>query len=150
MLYFIAHLIFTFMMSFVEPAQVEVEYYYVETNVIYINDLPRVPVVMKEPNVVRMRVTGYAPLDNKSGMCADDNPTSTSIGHYPSASYAAVDPKRIPYGTKLDVPDYGIVEAGDTGGILRNHEDLCVDLYFDTYDEAIQWGVRYLDVEILE
>ena len=104
----------------------------------------------KERTKLIIKVTGYAPLDNKSGICADSNPTSTSVGHYPSREYAAADPKKLAYGTKLDVPGYGVVEIGDTGGAMRQYDGYQVDLFFDTYDEAIEWGVQYLEVEVLE
>jgi 3D (Asp-Asp-Asp) domain-containing protein len=98
---------------------------------------------------INARVTAYAPFDNKSGICADENPNSTSTGKVPGPSYAAADPSRLPYGTKLNIPGYGIVEIQDTGGALRNYEGIAVDLYFETYEEAMQWGVQYLEVEIL-
>ena len=109
---------------------------------------PMVSIEVK--NLVVAKITGYAPLDNKSGICADENPTVTSIGKYPSKKYAAVDPKKLPYGTKIKVPGYGTVEAGDTGGAMRNYDGIQIDLFFDTYEEAIEWGVKYIEVEIIQ
>ena len=103
-----------------------------------------------EQNFITARVTAYAPFDNKSGICNDGDPNSTSTGKRPGPEYAAADPERLPYGTKLNIPGYGIVEIQDTGGALRNYEGIAVDLYFETYEEAMQWGVQYLEVEILE
>ena len=94
-------------------------------------------------------MTAYAPFDNKSGICNDGDPNSTSTGKRPGPEYAAADPSRLPYGTKLNIPGYGAVEIQDTGGALRNYEGIAVDLYFETYSEAMQWGVQYLEVEIL-
>lgn len=104
----------------------------------------------KEPNIVTIKVTAYAPFDNQSGICNNGDPEHTSTGVRPGKKYAAVDPARIPYGTKLNVPGYGIVEAQDTGGALRNYEGLAIDVYFDTYIEAIIWGEQFLEVEIIE
>jgi 3D (Asp-Asp-Asp) domain-containing protein len=103
-----------------------------------------------ETTTVMAKVTGYAPLDNVSGICADENPTVTSVGHHPSSKYAAADPKKIPYGTLVDVPGYGRVEIGDTGGAMRNYDGYQIDLFFDTYEEAIQWGVQYIEIVIIE
>ena len=97
---------------------------------------------------VTARVTAYAPFDNKSGMCADWNPSVTSIGHRPSSKYIAVDPKKIPYGTKVYIEGYGMTEAGDTGGALRSYDGYAIDVYFDTYEEAINWGKKYIKVRI--
>lgn len=96
------------------------------------------------------RVTAYAPLDNKSRICNDGNPRITSTGVPPSRKIVAVDPSHIPYGTKLYIPDYGIAYAGDTGGALRDYEGVAIDVYFTSHDEAVKWGVRYLEVEIIE
>ena len=103
-----------------------------------------------ERKVIIARVTAYAPFDNKSGICADENPSVTSVGYRPGSEYVAVDPKRIPYGTKLMIPDYGEVIAGDTGGALRAYDGSAIDVFMDTYAEAMAWGVQYLEVEILE
>ena len=100
--------------------------------------------------IIIARVTAYAPFDNQSGICADENPNSTSTGKVPGPSYAAADPSRLPYGTKLNIPGYGVVEIQDTGGALRNYEGIAVDIFKSSYSEAMQWGVQYLEVEILE
>lgn len=106
--------------------------------------------IVKDPRVILVRVTAYAPFDNKSGICADGSPATTSRGHRPSRRYAAVDPSRIPYGTRLHVPGYGEVIAGDTGGALRSYEGYAVDVFMESHEDAMAWGVRYLEVEVLE
>jgi 3D (Asp-Asp-Asp) domain-containing protein len=100
--------------------------------------------------ILQVRTTAYAPFDNVSGMCNDGDPTHTSTGTYPDWGTIAVDPKIIPYGTKLYIPGYGLAIAEDTGGALRNKSDVRIDLYVDTYAQAKEWGVRLLDVIILE
>lgn len=97
------------------------------------------------------KVTAYAPHDNKSGICVENaaHPV-TSRGLEPGYRYAAADPNKIPYGTKLIVPGYGIVEIQDTGGALRESEAYAIDVYFPTYEEAIMWGVQYLEIEVIE
>lgn len=57
----------------------------------------------------------------------------------------AVDPRYIPYGTRMFIVAndgsyiYGISTAEDCGGSIKGHR---VDLYFPTYNECIQFGVR--------
>ena len=97
---------------------------------------------------VRARVTAYAPLDNKSGICAEGNPLITSTGETVGKSIIAVDPKKIPYGTKVEIPGYGVARASDTGGALRNYDGIAIDVYKDSYIEAMKWGVKYIDVII--
>lgn len=100
---------------------------------------------------IRAKVTSYSPLDNVDGKQALGNSNKTSTGKIVSRGYAAADPNRLPYGTRLYIPDYGEVEIQDTGSALRaNKKEVCIDLYQDTYLEAIKFGVKYLDVMILE
>ena len=76
-------------------------------------------------------------------------------GQFLKCGSVAVDPRIIPYGTKLYIasPDgsvvYGYAIAGDTGGAMYSGEAL-VDLFFDTYDECIQFGRREMNIYILE
>lgn len=71
----------------------------------------------------------------------------TSIGLVAARGIVAVDPRVIPYYTKMYIPGYGIAIAGDTGGSIRGNR---VDLFMDSYEEAINWGRRNVEVYILE
>lgn len=69
--------------------------------------------------------------------------------------YVAVDPRVIPYGTRLYIatPDnsfvYGYCIAGDTGtGLVEGIID--VDLMFDSYLESALFGKRNVNIYILE
>lgn len=61
-------------------------------------------------------------------------------------STVAVDPSVIPLGTKLYVEGYGYAIAADTGSAIRGNR---IDLFFNTEAEASNWGVKNLDVYIL-
>lgn len=70
----------------------------------------------------------------------------TAIGLVPYEGIVAVDPRVIPFYTKMYIPGYGIAMAGDTGGdIIGNN----IDLFFDDYHRAINWGRRDIDIYIL-
>lgn len=71
----------------------------------------------------------------------------TSIGLVPYEGIVAVDPRVIPYYTKMYIPGYGIAMAGDTGGYIIGNR---VDLYMESYNAAIQWGRRDVEIYILE
>lgn len=104
----------------------------------------------KTGSITIARVTAYAPFDNQSGICNDGNPNSTSTGQRPGPSIVAVDPKKIPYGTKLKIKGFNrIFTAGDTGSSLRRYDGIAIDVYFDTYKETRRFGVQYLEIEIL-
>lgn len=94
-------------------------------------------------------VTAYAPFDNKSGICNNGDPTSTATGTYPKKGTLAADPARLPYGTQIEIPGYGPGIVEDTGGALRNDkENLRIDVYMDTYEEAMAWGRQELIIQI--
>ncbi len=70
----------------------------------------------------------------------------TATGVKAQRGVVAVDPRVIPLGTHLYIPGYGFAVAEDVGGgIVGDHIDLC----YDTGQQAINWGVRYVTVYIL-
>lgn len=100
---------------------------------------------------IRAIVTAYAPYDNKSGMCNDGTPDTTATNTKPKHGTIAADPKRIPYGTKLYIPEYGYGIVEDTGSALRKDKDnIRIDVYMDTYEEAIEWGKKEMIIYIIE
>ena len=70
----------------------------------------------------------------------------TATGEYVRHGIAAVDPNHIPLGTRLYVDGYGEAIAADTGGAIRGNR---IDLGFDSYQEAINWGRRDVYVQII-
>ncbi len=80
----------------------------------------------------------------------------TASGRRAQMGYVAVDPKIIPYGTKMWIVAhgntgfvYGYALAADTGGAMLSGKNF-VDLYYDTYYECVLNGLRRVDVYILE
>ena len=61
----------------------------------------------------------------------------------------------IPYGSKLYIVtkdgswDYGYAIAADTGGAMRSGRIL-VDQYMNSYDTCMQYGVREVDIYLLD
>lgn len=62
-------------------------------------------------------------------------------------SSVAVDPRVIPLGTRLYIDGYGYAVAEDTGGAIKGSK---IDLYFNTYSETDNWGVRAVTVYVLK
>ena len=79
----------------------------------------------------------------------------TSTGQRAMPGRVAVDPREIPYGSKLYIVScdgtcvYGYCEASDTGGFIYNSPTV-VDLYFNTYDECVRFGRRNVEIYVLE
>src|SRR5690606_9253596 len=57
--------------------------------------------VIEKYSVDTFQVTAYSPYDNVSGMENDGNPNKTATGTKPRPGTIAVDPKVIPYGSKI-------------------------------------------------
>lgn len=98
---------------------------------------------------LKMTATGY---DN-CYLCCGKHPGDpgygvTASGMKTGHGIVAVDPKIIPLGTKLYVEGYGIAIAADTGSAIKGYK---VDLFFDTHDEAKNYGVhKDLQVYVLD
>ncbi|GAA0770895.1 3D domain-containing protein [Clostridium subterminale] len=74
--------------------------------------------------------------------------TGTTVRRNPDGySTVAVDPRVIPLGTKLYIEGYGLAIAEDTGGAIVGNK---VDVYVNSYDEAVNWGRRQVNVYILK
>lgn len=56
----------------------------------------------------------------------------------------AVDPKVIPYGTKVIINGKTYV-AEDCGGAIKDNH---IDVFFNTHDEALEFGVKYENVYV--
>ncbi|TAM90087.1 DUF348 domain-containing protein [bacterium] len=70
----------------------------------------------------------------------------TAMGQHAGYGIVAVDPRVIPLGTKLFIPGYGPAIAGDTGGAIRGN---CIDLGFESRNEAMSFGRREITVYVL-
>ncbi|MEE0991538.1 MAG: 3D domain-containing protein [Bacteroidales bacterium] len=79
----------------------------------------------------------------------------TATGKVAQVGYIAVNPKIIPYGTKMYIKTadnryiYGCAVAEDTGGFINWSNPPIADLYFDTEAECYQFGVRNIEIYIL-
>jgi len=96
--------------------------------------------------VIRMRVTGYCPCAKCCGEYADG---ITASGHkiQPGDVFVAAD-KRYDFGTEMIIDGYGdgeSVKVLDRGGAIKGNK---IDAFFHTHAEALEWGVRNIDVKV--
>lgn len=81
--------------------------------------------------------------------------SNCATGVAPKPGYIAVNPKVIPYGTKMYIRAadgsfvYGYAVAADTGGFVKNHPT-GVDLFMSTRSACVSFGVRNMEIYILE
>lgn len=74
-----------------------------------------------------------------------DNRTATN--KLAKRGMVAADWRLFPPGTKLYIPGYGEAIVEDRGGAVKGNH---LDLFVDSYQEARQWGVRNIDVYVIE
>ncbi len=111
---------------------------------------PNTPIAVDEkgqPLAYKKCITGKA----TAYTAADGKHTSTGVEA--QVGYIAVDPNEIPYGTMMYIKTadgsyfYGLAKAADTGGFVSG--DVAVDLFFETEQECIQFGVRDVEIYVL-
>ncbi len=97
-------------------------------------------------SVINGVATAYIP-DGKWGY-------TTYTGNKARPGVIAVDPSVIPLGTKVYVKtnkpgfgDYGFAIAWDTGGAIKGNK---IDLFMESYDLSMQWGLRDVTIYILD
>jgi 3D (Asp-Asp-Asp) domain-containing protein len=90
--------------------------------------------------VLEMEASGYTDRVGNVGYF-------TCTGHRVRRGVVAVDPNVIKLGTKLYVQGYGYAQALDVGSAIKGNK---IDLYFETYQEAIKWGRKKVKVFILK
>ncbi|MHC4741674.1 MAG: 3D domain-containing protein [Planctomycetota bacterium] len=95
---------------------------------------------------VKMRVTAYCPCEKCCGEYSDG---ITASGHKikPGDVFVAAD-RRYKMGTEMIIPGYNnskVVKVLDRGGAIKGNR---LDLFFATHQEALNWGVKYLEVKV--
>ena len=111
-----------------------------------------------------LRATGYNSLESQT----DDTPFITAIGSTTRPGIVAISRDllggSIPYGSLVRLKDLGGYYGGgygtfqdklDAQGLfivedtLHQRKTQQVDVWFETYSEAIQWGIRKVEVELV-
>ncbi|WP_100401632.1 LysM peptidoglycan-binding and 3D domain-containing protein [Bacillus sp. FJAT-42315] len=93
-----------------------------------------------------MTVTATAYTAQCNG-CSGVTATGINLNANRNAKVIAVDPNVIPLGSKVHVEGYGTAIAGDTGGAIKGNK---IDLHMPTKEQAYQWGVRSVNITILD
>jgi 3D (Asp-Asp-Asp) domain-containing protein len=100
-----------------------------------------------QSTILKMRITAYCPCEKCCGSYADG---ITASGHKieNGDTFVAAD-RRYKLGTEMLIPGYNNsskVKVLDRGGAIKGNR---LDVFFNTHQQALEWGVRYLDVEVL-
>ena len=96
---------------------------------------------------VQVVATAYDPGPVSTGKNPGDPGYGiTATGARFAPGIVAVDPRIIPFRTKMWIPGYGFGVAADTGSDIQGHR---IDVGFDAYWEAVRWGRRSVTVYVL-
>lgn len=89
------------------------------------------------------KVTAYCPCNE----CSGEYGRQTATGHTARAGHTvAVDPTVVPYGYRVKINGIEYV-AEDCGGAVKGN---VIDVFFDSHEETEQFGVKYLEVEVMK
>ncbi|MGN0451459.1 MAG: 3D domain-containing protein [Acutalibacteraceae bacterium] len=92
---------------------------------------------IRQPVCVEVIATGYCPCMQ----CCGKTDGITATGTQATAGRTiAVDPAVIPYGTEVVINGHTYV-AEDCGGAINGYD---IDIFFNTHDEALQFGRQTL------
>ena len=94
-----------------------------------------------------MKVTAYCPCSKCCSRWADGITASGKPVTFNGGRFVAAD-RTIPFGTLVTVPGYADgepVPVLDRGGAISGDR---IDVFFPSHDEALEWGVRWLDVQM--
>ena len=106
-------------------------------------------IVFTEPTIERtslgeFRVTAYCPCSDCCGEWADG---ITYTGAIATENHTiAVDPSVIPLGSTVEINGIEYT-AEDIGGAIKGNK---ADIFFNSHEDALEWGVRYCETYILE
>ena len=93
--------------------------------------------------IIELQATAYYPGPEDTWPYASG---TTASGLKAGYGVVAVDPRVIRLKTQLYVEGYGYAIAADTGGGIKGNK---IDLCFDTYQEAVQFGRKNVKVYLL-
>lgn len=97
----------------------------------------------KKRKGVQFLTTAYCPCCD----CSEGYGKITSTGKIPEQGITiAVDPKVIPYGTKVKIKGLGTFIAEDCGGAIKGNR---IDIYFESHADTERFGVQRRTVFIL-
>lgn len=123
----------------IEVEDVTVEYYNEPPK--SVGNVIEVKQIEEFKNLGEFKLTGYCACEYCCGKT--DGITSTGTKAKDGRTIA-VDPGVIPYGSIVKINGNEYV-AEDCGGAIKNNK---IDIFFNTHQEALEWGVKYAEVFI--
>src|SRR6185437_1683437 len=104
----------------------------------------------KNVRTIWLQVTAYCPCKKCCGPGAKGLTASGRSIRYNDGQFVAADTRVLPFGTKLIIPGYANetpVPVIDRGGAIKGYH---IDLFFPTREQAKQWGVKWMQVQVVD
>lgn len=115
-----------------------------------VTEITQVTEIARPTYKMTVIATAYCPCEICCGIYAENRPEGvvyTASGAVAKANHTiAVDTSVIPFGTQLKYGDV-IYVAEDTGGAIKGNR---IDIYFNDHSEALSWGKRTIELEVIE
>ena len=99
------------------------------------------------------RITAYCACKKCCGVWAENRPNGIvkgAMGVELTPGYSVASP--LAFGTKLYIEGYGdvVVQDRTASWVVEEYNGEIIDIYFDSHEEALNFGVRYADVYKIE
>lgn len=88
-------------------------------------------------------VSAYCPC----AKCCGKTNGITASGTKATAKRTIAAPKNYAFGTKIEIAGMGVYTVEDRGGAITGNK---IDVYFNTHQEALQFGRRNLQIKVVE
>ena len=88
------------------------------------------------------KITAYCSCSK----CCGKSTGRTASGTTATAGRTVAAPANFAFGTKLNIGGH-IYTVEDRGGAIKGNK---IDIYVSSHSEALQWGVRYLPVNVVQ
>lgn len=108
--------------------------------------VPEPAAVTEQPKLKSLgtfKLTAYCACSRCCGKCDGITATGTKAT---AGRTIAVDPTKIPYGTKVVIYGHTYISE-DCGGAIKQNK---IDIFFNSHTEALKFGVQYAEVFVRE
>ena len=92
---------------------------------------------------IKFTATAYCPCSN----CCGKSDGITARGTKATANYTVAMSSKYSFGTKIEIQGMGTYVVEDRGGAINDNR---IDIYFDTHQEALNFGRRTVYLKVID
>ena len=106
-------------------------------------DIPEEPII-ERIELGEFKITAYCPCSACCGDWADGLTYTETVAT--ESRTIAVDPEVIPLGSVVEINGAEYI-AEDIGGAIKDNR---IDVFFNSHSDALEWGVQYHDIFLIQ